>query len=274
VSAHTNYLSTRSRVRIAFHARIAIAVFVASFLGAGLAGAQTTDSNSSGKLGAVAAGWEPPVQDNKIFAHVLFGQFEGRTSGPDNELRWDAQGWIGTDMNRLWLKSEGFVSNGTMRDGDHEALYDRPIPRLRYFDVQAGVRVDLDSEPRRTWGAVGIEGLAPHFFQFEPTFYFRDGGHFAGRVAGSYDLLITQRLVAQPEFEMNFYSKSDLGRGIGTGLSDLDAGVRVRYEIRRKLAPYIGFAYSGKFGETAALSHRAGTPVAEPRVVFGLRVWY
>src|SRR5258708_25235128 len=231
VNTRANIRSSWSTIRIPFHACMAITFFLALFLGVGAASAQTTDSNTSGTLSASTAGWEPPVMDNKVFAHVLFDQFEGRTNGPDNELRWDAQGWIGTDMNRLWLKSEGFVSNGTMRDGDHEALYDRPIPRLRYFDVQAGVRVDLDSEPRRTWGAVGIEGLAPHFFQFEPTFYFRDGGHFAGRVAGSYDLLITQRLVAQPEFEMNFYSKSDLGRGIGTGLSELDAGVRGRYEI-------------------------------------------
>jgi copper resistance protein B len=253
---------------------MAITFFLALFLGVGAASAQTTDTNTSGTLSASTAGWEPPVMDNKVFAHVLFDQFEGRTNGPDNELRWDAQGWIGTDMNRLWLKSEGFFSNGEMTDGDHEALYDRPIPRLRYFDVQAGLRADLDSGPRRVWGAVGIEGLAPNFFQFEPTFYFRDAGHFAARLTGSYDLLITQRLVAQPEFELNFYSKSDPGRGIGNGLSDLDAGLRLRYEIRRKLAPYIGFAYSGKFGETAAFSRQAGTPVAEPRFVFGIRLWY
>ena len=256
------------------HVCSAIAIWLASDLGAEVASAQTTASNSSAKLGADANGWEPPVLDNQIFAHVLFDQFEGRTNGPDNELRWDAQGWIGTDMNRFWFKSEGFVNNGTVSDGDQEALYDRPIPRLRYFDVQVGVREDLDSEPRRTWGALGIEGLAPHFFQFEPTFYFRDGGHLAGRVAGSYDLMITQRLTVQPQFEMNFYSKSDPARGIGTGFSDLDAGVRLRYEISRKLAPYVGFAYSGKFGETATLSRQAGMPVAEPRFVFGLRVWY
>jgi copper resistance protein B len=253
---------------------MAITFFLAFFLGGKVASAQSTDTNPNGTPGATTAGWEPPVMDNKVFAHVLFDQFEGRTNGPDNELRWDSEGWIGTDMNRLWLKSEGFFNNGVMTDGDHEALYDRPIPRLRYFDVQAGVRADLDSGPRRVWGAVGIEGLAPNFFQFEPTFYFRDAGHFAARLTGSYDLLITQRLVAQPEIELNFYSKSDPARGIGTGLSDLDAGVRLRYEIRRKLAPYIGFAYSGKFGETAAFSRQAGEPVAEPRFVFGIRLWY
>jgi|SRR5580704_2645728 uncharacterized protein involved in copper resistance len=87
-------------------------------------------------------------------------------------------------------------------------------------------------------GAVGIEGLAPHFFQFQPTFYFRDGGNVAGRLEGPYDLLITQRLVVQPEAELNFYSKSDPGRGTGSGLSDLDSGIRLRYAISRKVAPY------------------------------------
>ena len=88
--------------------------------------------------------------DNQIFAHVLLDQFEGRTNGPDNELRWDGEAWVGTDMNKLWLKSEGFSTNTTVSDGDHEALYDHPIPHMRYFDAQAGVRGDLDSGPRRS----------------------------------------------------------------------------------------------------------------------------
>jgi copper resistance protein B len=216
----------------------------------------------------------PPVMDNNIFKHFLFDQLEGRTNGPDNEFRWDGQAWVGTDMNKLWLKSEGFVNAGEMTDGDQEALYDRPIPRMRYFDAQAGILTDLDSGPRRIWGAVGIEGLAPHFFEFEPTFYFRDGGHLAARLAGSYDLLLTQRLIAQPEWEINFYSKQDPAREIGTGLSDIDTGIRLRYEFRRKLAPYVGFAYNGKFGSTAVFARQAGGTVADRKFVLGMRVWY
>ena len=216
----------------------------------------------------------PPVMDNKVFAHALFDQLEGRTNGPGSEFRWDGQAWAGTDMSKLWLKSEGFVNHGDMSDGDHEALYDRPIPRMRYFDAQAGVRADLDSGPKRVWGAIGIEGLAPHFFEFEPTFYFRDGGHLAARIQGSYDLLLTQRLIAQPEIEMNFYSKQDPARGIGTGLSDIDTGIRLRYELSRKFAPYIGFAYDGTFGTTATFARQAAEPVANPRFVFGVRAWY
>src|SRR6516165_4473632 len=136
---------------------------------------------------------EPPVMDNTIFYHLLFDQLEGRTNGPDNKFRWEGEGWAGTDMNRLWFKTEGFVEHGVMTDGNQEVLYARPIPYLRYFDVQAGVRYDLDSDPGRTWGAIGLEGLAPYFFQFAPTFYFSNRGFFAGRIEGSYDILITNR---------------------------------------------------------------------------------
>ena len=212
--------------------------------------------------------------DNDIFWHVLFNQLEGRTNGPDNEFRWDGEGWIGTDMNKLWFKSEGFVENGKASDGITEALYDHPIPHLRYFDVQAGVRYDLDSNPGRTWGAIGIEGLAPNFFEFEPTFYFSTGGRVAGRVNGSYDILFTNRLILQPQFELNLYNKSDPSRGIGSGLSELDTGLRLRYEISRKFAPYIGVAYAGKYGETADFTREEGGIVNDVRFIYGIRVWY
>jgi copper resistance protein B len=217
---------------------------------------------------------EPPVMDNTIFWHILLDQLEGRTDGPDNELRWDGEAWVGTDMNKLWFKSEGFLENGKETDGDTEALYDHPIPHLRYFDVQAGVRYDLDSNPGLTWGAIGIEGLAPYFFEFTPTFYFSDRGRFAGRIEGSYDLLITNRLIAQPQIEMNFYNKRDPSRGIGSGLSEIDTGLRLRYEFSRKFAPYIGIAYTGKFGETATFTREEGGIVNDPRLIFGVRVWY
>ncbi len=228
----------------------------------------------STKTTAAVPAMEPPVMDNQMFAHVLLDQFEGRTNGPDNELRWDGEAWVGTDMNKLWLKSEGFSTNTTVSDGDHEALYDRPIPHMRYFDAQAGVRADLDSGPKRAWAAVGVEGLAPYFFQFAPTLYIRDGGNVAGRLVGSYDLLLTQRWIVQPEAELNFYNKDDPARQIGSGLSDLDTGIRLRYEISRKFGPYVGFAYNGKYGNTASYAREARETTSDPRFVFGLRLWY
>jgi len=221
-----------------------------------------------------ASGMERPDMGNQIFARAMLSQFEGRTNGSDNELRWDGEGWIGTDINKLWVKSEGFSDGTTLSDGDHEALYDRPIPHIRYFDAQAGVRADLDSGPHRAWAAFGIEGLAPLFFEFAPTFYIRNGGRVAGRVTGSCDLLLTQRWILQPEAELNFYSKDDPARQIGSGFSDLDAGLRLRYEVNRKFAPYVGFAYNGKYGNTASYSRKVGEATYGSQFVFGLRFWY
>lgn len=216
-----------------------------------------------------------PVEDRTIFWHVLFNQLEGRTNGPDTEWRWDGEGWAGTDYHRLWVKSEGYADEqGQVKDGIHEVLYAQPISFLRYFDWQAGLRYDWDSSRGRLWGAAGIEGLAPGFFETEATLYVRDAGHVAGRVNGSYDLLLTNRLIAQPQIELNFYSKNDRARGVGSGLAELDTGLRLRYEFSRKFAPYIGVAYDGTFGDTATFVRREGGIVNDVRFLFGLRVWY
>ncbi len=238
------------------------------------AAAQSSPADHPTTVSATLPGAPPPVMDNSIFAHVLLDQFEGRTNGPDNQFRWDGEGWIGTDMNKLWIKSEGFAGGGKVSDGDHEVFYDRPLPRMRYFDGQVGVRADLDSGPARTWAALGIEGLAPMFFHLAPTLYVRDGGNIGARISGSYDLLLTQRLVLQPEAEFNFYNKDDAPRETGSGLSDLDTGVRLRYEFSRKFAPYVGFGYSAKYGDAAHFAQQAGDSSSSPRFVYGLRLWY
>jgi len=252
-------------------------VFIAGLLSSfyiPVAKAQASALQTPGKVTATIPAMEPPVKDNQIFYHALLDQFEDRTNGPDNEFRWDGEAWAGTDMNKLWIKSEGFVSNGVVSDGDHEALYDRPISHMRYFDAQVGVRADLDSDPSRAWAAMGIEGLAPYYFEFAPTLYVRDGGNVAGRLTGSYDLLLTQRWIVQPEAELNCYNRDDPTRQIGSGLSDLDTGVRLRYEISRKFSPYVGFAYSAKYGNTAIYSRQGGESTSDPRFVFGIRVWH
>jgi copper resistance protein B len=216
-----------------------------------------------------------PVEDRSLFWHVLFNQLEGRTNGPDTRFRWDGEGWVGTDYNRVWVKSEGDVDEqGRVEDGIHEVLYSRPIHFLRYFDWQAGLRYDGDALRDRLWGAFGVEGLAPGFSETEATFYARDASHFAGRVSGAYDLRLTNRLIAQPQFELNFYSKRDPARGIGSGLAELDTGLRLRYEFSRKFAPYIGVAYDGTFGETATFARRERAIVNDVRFIFGIRMWY
>jgi copper resistance protein B len=214
-----------------------------------------------------------PVMDNSIFAHVLLDQFEGRIGGGQNGFRWDGQAWIGTDYDKLWLKSEGFArGRGGVEDGRHELLYDRAL--TTFLDLQAGVRADWDSARGRTWAALGVQGLAPLFFDYEVTGYLSDSGHAALRLAGSYDLLITQRLILQPEIEVNFYSKADPARGIGAGLSEIDTGLRLRYEISRKFAPYVGVVYAGRFGQTARFARQEGEGATAVQFVFGIRSWF
>ncbi len=241
--------------------------FGASLLvAAGAANAQTPGADAN-----VAAPFGPPVEDRRIYWHGLLDPFEGRIGG-ENSFRWDGQAWVGTDTNRLWFKSEGTVaSSGRVSDGIHEALYDRPI--TTYFDAQAGLRYDIDSGPSRGWAALGVQGLAPQWFDVEATAYASDAGHFAARLKTFYDLLLTQRLILQPEIELNFYSKSDPGRGVGSGLSDLDAGLRLRYEVRRKFAPYIGVVFEDKVGGTAAFARQDNESTSDVRFVFGIRSW-
>jgi copper resistance protein B len=213
-----------------------------------------------------------PVMDTGIFAHVLLDQLEGRFNGTNTEFRWEGQGWLGTDYNKLWVKSEGTYTDGALEDSQQQFLYSRAV--TTYFDVQAGLRSDLDSRPARNWGALGIQGLAPYFFDLEITGYASSQGHFAAKFEASYDLLITQRLILQPQLELNLYSKADPARLVGAGFSDIDTGLRLRYEISRKFAPYIGVVYEGKFGQTAIFARQAGESTGDFRFVFGVRAWF
>jgi copper resistance protein B len=218
------------------------------------------------------AGAMPPVMDRGIYAHAIFNQLEGRWNGSNPEFRWEGQGWAGTDYDKLWIKSEGTLSKGAVDDGQQQFLYDRAI--TTYFDLQGGLRSDIDSRPTRNWAAFGIQGLAPYFFDLELTGFVSGEGHVAAKLEASYDLLLTQRLILQPQVEFNVYSKADPARLVGAGFSDIDTGLRLRYEFSRKFAPYIGVIYQGKFGQTANFARQAGESTGDVRFALGVRVWF
>jgi len=136
------------------------------------------------------------------------------------------------------------------------------------------LRSDIDSRPTRNWGALGIQGLAPYFFDLEVTGFVSGEGHLAGKLEASYDLLLTQRLILQPQVEFNIYSKADPARLVGAGFSDIDNGLRLRYEFDRKFAPYIGVVYEGKFGQAAIFARQFGESSGDVRFVFGIRTWF
>ena len=140
--------------------------------------------------------------------------------------------------------------------------------------MQGGLRSDIDSRPTRNWAAFGIQGLAPYFFDLELTGYVSGQGHLAAKLEASYDLLITQRLILQPQIELNLYSKADPVRLVGAGFSDIDTGLRLRYEFSRNFAPYLGVVYEGKFGQSASYARRLGESTGDFRFAFGVRVWF
>jgi copper resistance protein B len=202
----------------------------------------------------------------QIYAHAVLDQFEGRLGAGGGEFRWDGYGWVGGDYDKLWVRSEGLVKgDGSVADGDHELLYDRAIST--YFDLQAGLRSDLDGSATRNWAALGVQGLAPLFFELAATAYVGDAGHLAARFQASYDLLLTQRLILQPEAEINLYAKADPARRVGQGLYDIDAGLRLRYEVTRKVAPYLGVTWAHRTGAAAEATNDA-------RLVAGIRAWF
>jgi copper resistance protein B len=244
--------------------RIAIGAFLVFLPLPALAQAMGGDPNSAMPFGDA-------MGDQGPYVHGLLNEFEGRF-GSDQSFRWQGEGWVGGDSNRLWVKSEGEVTNGVVEDGQQEVFYDRPI--TTYFDLQAGGRYDLDSRPGRGWGALGVEGFAPYYFTVSATAYASSTGHYAAKLEGFDEIRFTQRLILEPQIEMNFYSKSDPERRVGSGFSDLDTGLRLRYEVRRKFAPYIGVTYEDRFAQTARLVRADGERTNDLRFTVGARSWF
>jgi copper resistance protein B len=204
------------------------------------------------------------MDDQQVFVHAQLDQFELRAGDGPDSFRWDGEAWAGNDTNRLVIKSEGFVTAGALEQGTHELLYAHPISS--YFDLQAGVRYDLNALPSRGWAALGIEGLAPYFIKVAATVYVSDDGHVAAKVTAAGEELLTQRLILEPQIELNAYSRPDAPRDVAAGLSDIDAGLRLRYEVRRKFAPYVGVTYERvvvNAGRTQGL-----------RAAVGFRLWF
>lgn len=204
---------------------------------------------------------------------VLLNVAEYQVRKGKDGYRWDGEAWYGGDVNRLTLKSEG---EGAFRDrlesAEIQALYSRALDP--YWNLQAGVRYDFKPNPSRTYATVGIEGLAPGFFEVEGALFLSNKGDLLGRLEGYYDQRITQRLILQPRVELNFAAQDVPENRIGSGLSNAELGLRLRYEIRREFAPYIGVSYDRKVGDTARFARIAGEDVGNTSFVAGIRFWF
>lgn len=211
------------------------------------------------------------VHDRPVNWFVLFDQLEWQGSDRGG-FNLENTNWIGGDINRLWIRAEGESENGAVETAFVHALWGRSFSR--WWDVVAGVRQDLRPGDPQAWAAVGIQGLAPQWFEVEATGYIGAGGRTHARFEIEYDLLLTNRLVLQPLVELEIYGKADPERGIGAGLSSIETGLRLRYEIRREFAPYVGFTWDRKLFGTADRARAEGEDIGSARLAFGLRTWF
>jgi copper resistance protein B len=210
------------------------------------------------------------MDDTASIGSVLIDRFEWRNATGGDAAAWEADAWYGGDYNKLWFKTEGERTHGQTHDARAELLWDRIVSR--WWSLLAGVRQDFGAGPPRTWAAIGVQGLAPQWFAIDATLYVGEAGRTAARLQAQYELLFTQRLILQPELEANLYGTSDPQRGLGSGLSDVEIGLRLRYEFRREFAPYIGLSWTRAFGETADFRRADGEDTSDVRLVAGLRV--
>ena len=211
------------------------------------------------------------THDNRVNFFVLFDKLEWQSGDGTSALHWDNAGWIGRDLDRLWFRTEGDRDADGVEHAEAEVFYGRAISR--WWDVVGGVRQEFRPGPARTWAAIGVQGLAPYWFEVQATAYVGESGRTHFRVETEYELLLTNRLILQPLVEVDVYGKSDEARGIAAGLSGVEAGVRLRYEFRREFAPYVGFTWNRTFFGTADLARAAGDRTGGARLAVGLRLW-
>lgn len=211
------------------------------------------------------------MDDTAPSGMLLLDRLESFAGRGGHGQSWEAEGWYGNDSDKLWMRSEGERAEGRPHDGDAELFWSHAV--APFWDAQLGMRRDIGEGPRRTWAGVGVQGLAPYRFEVEATAYAAAGGRTAARLRMEYELLLTQRLVLQPELEVAAYGKDDERRRLRAGVSSIEGGLRLRYEIRRSIAPYLGIAWERLAAGTADLAREEGRRVTDRRWVAGLRIW-
>lgn len=229
-----------------------------------------------------------PRMFGALLVLVLGGAIEARASGEDHyaflqadrleyaadddALAWDLQGWLGGDYNKLWLKAEGKVADGSTERSEVQLLYSRAW--TPFFDAQLGVRLDQEPSPNRAYLVLGLQGLAPQWLELDTALFLSDEGDVSARLEAEYDLLLTQRLVLQPRIEVDWSATDVPELRTASGITEAELGLRLRFEWHRRFAPYIGVNWSRLSGGTADLARSAGRSDEDTQVIIGIRLWY
>ena len=237
-----------------------------------------TDADRAAARGPVHAGHDTDDthgghdHDRRVHRFLLVDRLETWDAAPGSGEAWEVAGWVGRDIDKLRLRSEGERKHGHTESADVELLYSRAI--APWWDLTAGVRHDFAPGASQDWAALGVIGMAPYKFEVEATAYLGASGRTALRAEAEYSLLLSDRLILQPLVEAEWHGRSDAARGVGDGLGKVEAGLRLRYEIRREFAPYVGIVHERTFGRTADFIREEGEDTRDTRVVFGVRMWF
>ncbi|MCC6075292.1 copper resistance protein B [Pseudomonas sp. MAHUQ-58] len=216
----------------------------------------------------------PPHAMHRGGTQYLFlaDRLEWQDADDGSALSWDLSGWIGGNIDRLAFRSEGERLDGHTEEAELQLLWSHAISP--WWETVAGVRQDFKPGSPQTWAAFGVQGMPLYGLETEATAFLGEGGQSAARLNAEYDILLTNRLILQPVAELNLYGRNDEERGVGSGFSDAQLGLRLRYEIRREFAPYIGVNWTRAYGNTADLLRDEGEDVEEARLVAGVRFWF
>ena len=206
---------------------------------------------------------------------LLIGErLEYLSNESDPLILWEAQGWVGKDLRKLWVKTEGEfnLDDSEFEEAEVQVLYSRAISP--FWDLQAGIRHDLEPGPSRSYAAVGVQGLAPYWFEVDAAIFLSDMGRLSGRLELEYEIRLTQRLIVQPRIELNAAFSNDRAIDVGAGLSTSDFGLRIRYEFICQFAPYVGLSYSRSYGDTKRFRRSDAGATDQLSFVAGVRLWY
>lgn len=212
------------------------------------------------------------MDDRARFGMVMLDRIEWVDADEGDVFEWEAAARYGGDIHKIWLESEGARAGGATEAVRNELAWDRVLSR--WWSSRVGVRQDSGSGPTRTWAAFGVAGLAPGFFETEVIAYVGESGRTALRLATEVDVLITQKLVLQPQLEVAAFGKDDPERMLGSGLSGAELSLRLRYDLTNQFAPYVGVGWEWSFGNTADLARAAGEETSEFTVRAGVRAWF
>ncbi len=204
--------------------------------------------------------------DDPLRTMLLVDKFE-ILNNDENSRELEGSFYAGYDLDKLYVYSQGSATADGLDWSQNDLVYSRAI--APFWDIQAGIAYDRNSDASRTWGEIAIAGLAPYFFETRAALLLNNEGNMGLRLDAEYEMLFTQQLILTPSLEADFYTKDDPQMRTGSGLSAIEAGLRLRYEIIREFAPYIGITWEKTFGST-----RDYNPVNETSLLAGIRFWF